>query len=206
MMLPSVFIAGFLIGSMLYIPIGPNGLIALTTIKSASYKGLIGTAIGSSLASFLTAIFSILLVLNFPVVSLNENLIGSLSSIFLIIFGIFFVTKSVLMPPSKKSKVDMLKYIRVSFFVGISNPKNLIIFPTLLFSFYPSLNNMGTSHENILLLAFGAFLSAVAWWCVFYFSLRLVDIVRFPKIIETVSHAFGIILVIVGIIRLIIPL
>ena len=52
----SILLASFSAGAILYIPIGPNGILALNQIKTLGYKGIIPTAMGSMLSCFIIAL------------------------------------------------------------------------------------------------------------------------------------------------------
>lgn len=196
------FLIGTAAGALLYIPVGPNGLLAFSSIHREGYKPVIGTGAGASSASFIMAFLSIMLALKFSPKFLNQEIIDLCAGAFLISMGFYFFYKSVIVPREKKNQASILKYFWAGLIVGITNPKNLIAFPVIVFTFV----NRDTIHEafeTTLSLAAGACTASLLWWVIFYFLLKSTNIRKKPETIKKITRVLGVALIIAGSLRIV---
>jgi threonine/homoserine/homoserine lactone efflux protein len=193
---------GIGIGGILYIPIGPNGLCAFSSISTGGYRGVLGTGIGSSLSCFTMVNLSVFLALKTPIASIDPNILEIGAAIFLTSIGLYYLLKQIVIPGGKQNESELIKYISRGLTVGMSNPKSFILFPTLLFSFVDS-TSLNENPVIVLFLALGACLASISWWALLYKLLRLSDIKRFPLVIEKVSRLFATVLILTGSFRII---
>ena len=194
-----MFLVGIIIGSVLCIPIGPNGLVALSSTASSGYKGVLGTAVGASIANLIVAIITTSLVFDFHQWEIDSGIIRDLSCIFLMAFSLYFFTQKQKQPsPQKPSSMSVAAYIQRAFTVGICNPKSLLGFPLVIFSTIPELNaNIGLITS--IKLGLGVFFSSVIWWCILYWIFKAADLASYPTIAETLSRLIAIAIFFIGI-------
>ena len=197
----SVFLAGFLAGAVLYIPIGPNGILALNQIQSTGYKGIIPTATGSILSCFTITLVGSIFFFLISIDQSQNHFINLSSAIVLIVIGGFFFLSSRLKHTVKKYTFDFKKMFVNAFLIGVSNPKGIIGFPLLMLSFV-DLKDFGFPLFQAFAAAMGAVLSSTFWWIIFYHLFKVFNIRKRPFVLKRVIEFLSLVLIGLGVSRL----
>ena len=198
---------GFGIGAVLYIPIGPNGILALRSISTNGYRAAFGTAIGSCMACAMMASMSVWLFSVSPW-QINANLLNTLGGLFFILVGVFFLIKPIPKPTSAQqnslpeatngSAYSLVATAAVKgFLVGISNPKSLVGFYMLLLVVLGELQQQITG-AHLFLVVTGGTLAAAAWWSFLLILIRLTKLEQRQSQLKWVIQCFACILLAVG--------
>lgn len=198
----SNLLAGIFAGGILYVPIGPNGILALSRVRSMGYRGIVPTAIGSILSCFIVALVGSSIIIFFGVSDILNDLTNFVSAIVFITIGILFFQSSRGKYDINKHNFNFKNMLISAFLVGISNPKGIVGFPVLFISFAGS-NGLDFPLSNALFAALGAVISATCWWVLFYVVFRYFDIERKPFFLRIIIEFFSLLLIIIGIFKLI---
>jgi threonine/homoserine/homoserine lactone efflux protein len=199
-MIQSLFFFDLMAGSILGVPVGPNGTLCLyRSLRFGWIQGL-ATALGSVTAMFLHAVVSFMLlssIMGFLSQGNGNDLINTLSGVISIAIGVIFYFAST---PKQSSiqdvtsqKIFFNNFIS-SFAIGIVNPKNIFGFAVLLIANNLALGNNLSSVMNAASFGTGVFLSTTLLFIILIIlSITIGD--RFlnrviPKLKYWVSAAF----------------
>ncbi|HUN55605.1 MAG TPA: hypothetical protein VMU29_10660 [Smithella sp.] len=214
-MMQSLFVFGIMAGSVLGIPVGPNGTLCLYRSLRFGWMQGMATALGSVTAMFIHAVISFMLLTSIMgVVSHNggNNFINAVSGAISIIIGVLFYLSSSPQQAAGPKQADLsssavrkdfLMNYASSFTISIVNPKNIFGFAALLIASNFHLGNHFASAANAASFGSGVFLSTFFLFLILiYLSITLGE--KFlsriiPKLKYWVSGAF----VLAGIIKII---
>lgn len=161
-MIQSLFLFGFMAGSVIGIPIGPNGTLCLYRSLRFGWTQGMATAFGSVTAMFLHAVISFMLlsgIMGFMSRSGGGDLINTSSGAVSIAIGIIFYFTSAPKPSSLQDAPPQMIFFRnfiSSFAIGIVNPKNIFGFAVLLVA-----NNLALGRDSSSILGAASFGSGV---------------------------------------------
>ncbi len=199
-MISSLFLFGIVAGSVLGVPVGPNGTLCLyRSIRFGWFHGM-ATALGSVSAMFLHAMLSFMLlssIMGFISMGKGGNIIDTMSGAISIAIGIIFYFS----PSPKESSIKetaaqtiFFRNFASSFAIGIVNPKNIFGFAALLIANNLALAGNLSNVMNAASFGTGVFLStALLFMILIFLSITLGErfLSRFiPKLKYWVSAAF----------------
>lgn len=207
-MIQSLFVFGIMAGSLLGLPVGPNGTLCLyRSIRFGWMQGM-ATALGSVTAMFLHSIISFMLLSSIMgIVSQNggDNFINAISGVISIVIGVVFYLAS---SPKKTAlsntaiqKAFLINYLS-AFTIGIVNPKNIFGFAALLMASNFNLGNNFVSAVNAASFGSGVFLSTFLLFLILiYLSITLGE--KFlSRIIPKLKYLVSAVFVLTGIIKI----
>jgi threonine/homoserine/homoserine lactone efflux protein len=143
----SLFFVGILAGSMLGIPVGPNGSLCLYRSVRFGWPQGLATALGSVMATCICSAGSVLIFSLFmKLISAKsvENVFGGICGTVSIALGIVILITSKSKPAgSMKTSVNKMFLLNFSssFLIGMTNPKNIIGFAAFLMASGPKVGN-----------------------------------------------------------------
>ena len=162
-MIQSLFLFGIMAGSVLGIPIGPNGTLCLYRSLRFGWSQGMATACGSVTAMFLHAFISFMLLTRLMGImsqKAGSDFINALSGAISVVIGIIFYLFS---RPGQTTlqNTDPQKVFFINFFsaftIGIVNPKNIFGFAALLIAGNLKLGNDISSAMNAAVFGGGVF-------------------------------------------------
>lgn len=164
------FPAGFFVGAVLNIPIGPNGALAFFRASIYGWKSVVPTALGATLASGFYIFIGAVFISNPFVSNLSKSPIFHIvGALFLSALAYMLYKKSHSITKVQQEDVTVpsdLSMFTSSFLVGMTNPKSIVGFPAALLS-----SGYVFDEAAILisasLVALGGIFSSLLWWIVF---------------------------------------
>jgi threonine/homoserine/homoserine lactone efflux protein len=203
----SLFVFGIMAGSVLGLPIGPNGTLCLYRSLRFGWMQGMATALGSVTAMVIHAMISFMLLTKIMgIISHNggDNFINIISGVISIIIGVVFYLSSGSQQTTLSNttqKAFFINYIS-AFAIGIVNPKNIFGFAALLIAGNLDLGNNLTSAWNAASFGSGVFLSTfVLFLILIYLSITLGE--KFlRRIIPRLKYWVSAVFVLTGIIKI----
>jgi threonine/homoserine/homoserine lactone efflux protein len=207
-MIQSLFVLGIMAGSVLGLPVGPNGSLCLYRSLRFGWMQGMATALGSVTAMFLHAIISFMLLSKIMgIVSQNggDNFINAISGAISIVIGVVFYLssspKQTALSNTAMQKAFFINYLS-AFTIGIVNPKNIFGFAALLIASNLNLSNNFASAVNAASFGSGVFLSTFLLFLILiYLSITLGE--KFlSRIIPKLKYWVSAVFVLTGIIKI----
>jgi threonine/homoserine/homoserine lactone efflux protein len=207
-MIQSLFVFGIMAGSVLGLPLGPNGTLCLYRSLRFGWMQGMATALGSVTAMFLHAIISFMLLSKIMgIVSQNggDNFINAISGVISIVIGVVFYLssgfKQTALSNTAMQKAFLINYLS-AFSIGIVNPKNIFGFAALLIASNLNLGNNFVSAVNAASFGSGVFLSTFLLFLILiYLSITLGE--KFlSRIIPKLKYLVSAVFVLTGIIKI----
>lgn len=198
-----IFIAGFSCGAILYIPIGPNGIMALNCIKTMGYKGVVPTAMGSILSCFIVALIGSSILIFWGLDDNISHFLNRISGLFLMLVGAFFFRRANVRYETIKQKheFNFRKSFLSAFLIGVSNPKGIIGFPMLFISLTDA-KALSLPFSQVAIATLGATAGAVCWWLLFYFGFKFFEIGEKPFLLKNIVRSLSFLLILFGVLKL----
>lgn len=157
------FLQGLLIGFIIAIPIGPNGMLCFLRTKLYGFRTGVFSAVGAifpiGIYAFVTIYLSMGIVSYFQK---KHDLLYLVTGTVFILIGVFIFRSPVSQVNNKPQRVANIKIFSSALFVGLINPKNLFLFTAL------QLAREQTNPQEILVAMFiiGCLVSASIWYAV----------------------------------------
>lgn len=187
-----IFFSGLIVGFIIAIPIGPNGVLCFSRflkngIKSGWYSGL-GISLADSIMGFLAYIGSIIIVSFITKYRIYFDFFAMF--LFILMSVRFFFNKFKLNENIKKN--SLRRDFLTSFLFTIATPVTILSFLYFFIFFHVE------TQRNILSYIFvflGVFLGSFLWWMIFSFVLRY-EVVKkkISSIIKYVDIIAGIVM------------
>ncbi len=207
-MIQSLFLFGIMAGSVLGIPIGPNGTLCLYRSLRFGWSQGMATASGSVTAMFLHAFISFMLLTRLMgIMSQNagSDFINALSGAISVVIGIIFYLFSSLGQTALQN-TDPQKVFFINFFsaftIGIVNPKNIFGFAALLIAGNLKLGNDISSAMNAVVFGGGVFLStAMLFILLIYLSIAIGE--KFlSRVIPKLKYLVPAVFILTGVVKI----
>ena len=193
---------GVIIGFAVAVPIGPVGIICIQkTITRSRLSGLLpgfGAAIADALLASVAA-FSITVIFSF--ITDQQFLLRIVSSLFLLILGIFgLIRKESKEEIKKETAISLIDEFFSGFFLTITNPLTAFFF---FMSFATISSKIGNGVHIATTFVIGIFIGSCLWWLLLTFVADRIAHKISHEHIKKMNKWFAIILIIVGLFMLI---
>ena len=204
----SLFLFGVMAGSVLGIPIGPNGTLCLYRSLRFGWPQGMATACGSVTAMFIHAFISFMLLsrlMGFMSQKAGGDFINALSGAISVAIGIIFYFSS---RPGQTAlqNNDLQKVFFINFFsaftIGIVNPKNIFGFAALLIAGNLKLGKDISSAMNAVVFGGGVFLStAMLFVLLIYLSIAIGE--KFlSRVIPKLKYLVSAVFILTGVVKI----
>jgi threonine/homoserine/homoserine lactone efflux protein len=204
----SLFLFGIMAGSVLGIPIGPNGTLCLYRSMRFGWSQGMATAWGSVTAMFLHAFISFMLLSRLMGMMSQKgggDFINALSGVVSVVIGIIFYLSSrpgqTVLQNTAPQKVFFINFIS-AFTIGIVNPKNIFGFATLLIAGNLKLGNDISSVMNAAVFGGGVFLStSMLFILLIYLSIAIGE--KFlSRVIPKLKYLVSAVFILTGVVKI----
>ncbi|HVN71492.1 MAG TPA: hypothetical protein VMU10_05685 [Desulfomonilia bacterium] len=208
-MTQSLFLFGIMAGSVLGLPIGPNGTLCLYRSLRFGWSHGMATACGSVSAMFIHAFISFMLLSKLMAVaarSAGGDSINQLSGAVSIVIGIIFLMASMrrrTAPQNAEQQGIFLVNFFSAFTIGIVNPKNIFGFAALLIAGNLKLGSEVLSFMNAVVFGGGVFLStALLFMLLIYLSIAIGE--KFlGRVIPKLKYLVPAVFILTGVLKII---
>lgn len=208
-MIQSLFFFGIMVGSVLGMPIGPNGTLCLYRSLRFGWTQGMATACGSVTAMFIHACISFMLLSRLMGIMSQKaggDFINALSGVISIMIGIIFYFSS---RPGQTAlqNTDPQKAYFINFFsaftIGIVNPKNIFGFAALLIASNLKLGKDISSAINAAVFGGGVLLStAMLFILLIYLSIAIGE--KFlSRVIPKLKYLVSAVFILTGAIKIV---
>jgi threonine/homoserine/homoserine lactone efflux protein len=208
-MIQSLFLFGIMAGSVLGMPIGPNGTLCLyRSLRFGWFQGM-ATAWGSVTAMFLHAFISFMLLSRLMGIMSQRaggDFINALSGAISIVIGIIFYLSSrptgAVIQSTVPQKVFFINFFS-AFTIGIVNPKNIFGFATLLIAGNLKLGSDISSAMNAAVFGGGVVAStAMLFILLIYLSITIGE--KFlSRVIPKLKYLVSAVFILTGVVKII---